>query len=183
MTRISREYTQEPGPTRKGAPVVTCTSEIAAMAEASKTSPGGQLLQSMKALLGFAQPQFFDDDQEARDSRTAAESQRARSLCAAGRAEHLRDVWGSGLTVQTRQRDEDQGTRGEQLSRVTRSTSNMTMKWKGLTGGVEIVHHATPLPSITLTAPAVLEEPRQQIYKDQLMKRNLRNQVRLLRES
>jgi hypothetical protein len=75
------------------------------MAEASKISPGGHLLQSVKGLLGFAQPQFLEDDidREARDSYTAAELERARSLPAAGRAEHLGDVWSNGSTVNTRQ--------------------------------------------------------------------------------
>ena len=125
------------------------------MAEASKTSPSGLLFQSMKGWLGLNQPQFFEEE----DPRTAAELQRAQSLRAAGRAEHLRDVWEDRSTVDQRQRDEDQGTGDRRLSqRVTRSTSNVTMKWKGLTGGVEIVESTTLRPPGSLTAPAALGE-------------------------
>ena len=124
------------------------------MAEASKTSPSGLLLQSMKGWLGLNQPQFFGEE----DSRTAAELQRAQSLRAAGRAEHLSGVWADGSTVDQRQRDEDQGTGdGRPSQRVTRSTSNVAMQWKGLTGGVEIVESPTLRPPGPLTPLAALD--------------------------
>jgi hypothetical protein len=91
------------------------------------------------------------------DSRTAVELQRAQSLRAAGRAEHLSGVWADGSTVDQRQRDEDQGTGdGRPSQRVTRSTSNVTMQWKGLTGGVEIVESTTLRPPGSLTTLAAL---------------------------